>query len=144
MDKEFDLTRFIIKVLIFGALIAAFMVFTHIQNLKKLGITDLSPENLASTQSTTIISRVPKAGLMERISNHSKFGRMRLEDEDNIIYLRPGSGIGGEVITINVDLSNDVTTTYTIESKPKIDLGIVDNARNMDNIIELSKLIEIG
>lgn len=145
MNKnEFALSKLLFMTLFFGITMSLTLVSLHKYRLKKIGIQEITDENLNVNQSKTLSSELNTAALIEILASDSIIGKMKMIETKNGIHLKTGISwkSWGENIKITLKSEQDSRFEYEISSSPKLKTTIVDYGKNLENIKRIEKLIK--
>lgn len=145
-SNQVDLPGSLFKGLFFGVFMAVFLVSTHVFNLKKAGIKDLTKETLGVKQTSTAKSRLSLSQLTQSIKQDKYLGKSTiLERPDEVLIKTRISWFGwGEKIRIQFVEHEGYHTIYNIESFPRLSTLLVDMGRNLKNVKRIQELLDEG
>ncbi len=143
-NNEFALSKFLFMTLFFGITMSLTLVPLHKYRLKKIGIQEITDENLKVNQSKTLNSELNTAALIEILASDPIIGKMKMIETKNGIHLKTGISwkSWGENIKITLKSEQDSRFEYEISSSPKLKTTIVDYGKSLENIKRIEKLIK--
>lgn len=131
--------------LIAGGIVGAimntwFVVSIQKHGLIRLGITELSEENLSTKQSRSVKSAMTFSQLASLIKDRYKQHSVKYNDADQTIEIKKGITLytWGEQITVSSSPENN---TFKISSRPRFIPQFSDNAQNLENVLQIERLI---
>lgn len=144
VGNDINIWVFLFTTIFFGLTMSLFFVPNHIDGLKKYGVNNLTDENLKAIQSDQIISSMKKETFIEKLMELKIFKKAKLIQREGGLTIRTKNDESsmGEVITIIVQPVKESTYKYSIVSKPKNPLALVNGGNGYAQVQELRKLLE--
>lgn len=138
------LREFVYPTLFFGGFMSFFLGTFQIQSLKKIGIHEMTDENLAVDQTKIVNTTIKKIDLIEKLKIDPLIGKMKLKENENGLFFETGLSMKswGEEIKIFLLSDNEGTFEYHISSRPKLKTAQVDYGRNHENIIRIENILK--
>ena len=133
----------LISALIFGAVLAAILVFWQQDRLKKMGIEEIREEHLRARQQRTITSRISTEELVARLKKDGELGLSGLEEDENGLRFntRMTQTSWGEKIAIEFGPAEKGEREITVTSRPRFALTLLDYGKNYENLERIEKMI---
>lgn len=115
----------------------------HIDQIKELGVQDLTDDVLRSKHVRTFITTQSQIELIESFLNDQVMGKMSISKEGNKLQLISGifEDAMGVSITIETLSQTGDTTEYKVVSQPRFNIGQPDFGKSLGYIIRLEKLL---
>lgn len=142
-EGYFSLLKFIGTVIGMGAFMASCFVYWHISQLKSIGVKEFTEQMLKTEQEKEIISSLSKTELLARLKKKYNYSNVR-DLENEITFRTKISDTWGEKIRISVQEHQDGINTFIITSKPRFSFNYLDFGRNLQNIMEIERLLLKG
>ena len=141
---KLSIWEFLFSAIFFGFFMSLILVSISISRLKKMGMKDISDEDLAVKQKREIVSTFNIPEIIERLKKDEKTGKMKLKMLENGIQLSTGVSweSWGEVINIIQIPNGENKYKYQIISKPKLSTTIIDYGKNFENVKRIKKILE--
>lgn len=138
--------KYALAAVFFGSAMSLSLVSLHIYSLKRLGIEDLTTENLTVDESSTVHSPLNWNEVREKLVHDPLIRRMKLKDEDQALFLRHGLSWSsfGEKISIRKLEATETGFRYLIRSKPIFRMTLADYGQNLRNVRHLEQLLQTG
>lgn len=143
VDHTFNLPKLLFSFIFFGGLMSLLFGISHVNGLKKLGITDFTAENLSPRQKRIIRSRVGVDELVQKLKADPETKKLETAEHNNLISFKTSFSkwTWGEKVTIHATKVSDTETEYLIESRPQLKTHMVDSGRNLRNVMRVEKLL---
>lgn len=142
-DELFSFSSFIFKGLFFGLFMALFFTSYHFYELKHLGISNITDEDLKPKQSRFVPSELSIDNIKENIKSLAPEFNLIQSNEQSILLKRNISlkSWGENIIIESSSQGND--QGYMISSKP-IYFQLVDSGSGLANVLKIQKIISIN
>ncbi len=142
-DGSISLWESVYRLVFFGTIMTLALGLSHIYALKRLGVTSFTAENLAVKQTRVVLSTLGLQDILSRLKTNPDFNKMEVIEEGNRLLLSSKiSWMGwGEKISIQPLQVLGSGTEYEITSQPKLGTTLVDSGKNMQNVMEVEKLM---
>ncbi len=145
-DLILEGTFYPVKIIFFfffmGLLWSIGTVSFHVEQIKALGVQNITDAALKSTQIRTFCLELEEIELIEELLNDATLGKMSLSKKGNTIRLR--SGIEGEslgtVMTITQLDQRDGAYVYEVKSRPRMPFVQLDLGKSLSYIMRFEKL----
>ena len=141
---DFVFWKILVSAIFFGVILTLILVPLHIAELKRMGIKELTHENLSTNQEIELEVNISKEDLIHKLMNDPTTKEMSLVESENLIILKTKlSSISfGEKIQIRFNKLRDGMNHILISSKPKLFFTSFDYGKNKQNVEYLKKMIE--
>ncbi|MBK7811128.1 MAG: hypothetical protein IPO62_08895 [Saprospiraceae bacterium] len=135
--------RIIYKTCIFGLAWSLILVSYHKYCLKKIGIRELTEENLGVSHSKILKSKLNIMELIEELKKDYIFGKMKMKEMESGVLLRSNfswKSWGEEIKIILIKQIAD-ENEFQVSSRPKFSLTLVDYGKNLENMMRIENLL---
>ena len=115
----------------------------QINTLRKLGVTDFTPDNLNVSQKRKLLFSLSKEELIDRIRENSHLSKMKMRSNNDEIYLtsRFSWNLLGEIVKIRIRTQEDGMNEFDIVSRPRQWFTLLDGGQNYNHVTVLEKVI---
>jgi len=145
-DLILEGTVYPLKILFFfvfiGVIYSIATVSFHVEQIKGLGVQNLTDAALKSTQIRRFCLDMKEVELIEALLNDPTFGGMSLSKKGNTIRLR--SGIEGEslgtMITLSLIDEREGAYVYEVKSRPRLPTVYLDYGKSLSYIMGFERL----
>lgn len=129
---------------ILGIIITILTVNVHTNKIKSLGIHDIREEHLSVRQERNVKSNLEISEIKEKLRKNHFFDQMTITDIENGIKIKTGLAWNfmDNRITIVQTSNTDKLYQYHISSATNLKWTSLDNGKNLENVIQVAKLIE--
>ena len=140
----FKLWKFLFMTLFFGITMSLILVSFHRYRLKKMGVQEITSENLGVNQTKKIKSGINKSKLIETLKNDPITGKMKMKEIENGILLMTNMTwkSWGEEIKILLKSEENSDFEYQVSSSPKLKITLADYGKNLENVILIENTIK--
>ncbi len=142
-DGKVSLWESVYRLIFFGTIMTLAFGLSHINALKRLGVKTFTAENLSVKQKRVVLSTLSLKDILSRLKTNPDFNKMEVIEEGNRILLSSKiSWMGwGEKISIQPLQVLGSGTEYEITSQPKLGTTLVDSGKNLQNVMEVERLM---
>lgn len=139
-----DWMRISIMAIVFGIFITLWMAFLHVSEIKKLGISDISANDLSPKQEARLESPMSLEEMIHQLKEDRFFGKMDMHVEQDIIHLRSGLSWRsyGDKTSIQLVSKEDENFIYKITSRPQFFGQLIDCGRNLELVYRVKQLMQ--
>lgn len=140
IDETFLWWKYVLKFLLFGGIMAFFIVEHHFSELKRLGLAQITAADLLPSQSKFYPSQLPLNTIKSNILNANI--PFKIVNEDSVsMHLKKGisSKSWGEKLAIETDSQNG-QMGYKVSSKPRF-FQLSDSGSGLENVLTLGKIM---
>lgn len=139
VDKPFSIYKFLFHAFFFGVCIAFMGHYRQVFNLESIGITNPTEKNLKLRQSKTIETDKTLEEIKDILVTHKYITRKSIRSTVGGFKANTTWSFSscGERLEIK---KSKVSNSYTINSSPKITLGL-DYSKNLINVTKIEKLL---
>jgi hypothetical protein len=143
LGRQADLLMNLIYGGVVGLTINLILRSYHIQQIRNLGISEITDEVLSSQQQIEVLSPLSETQLIARLQGEATFSNMQLSRSSNHITLRTKASAEtlGEVIQIKLEATAEGMNRFLISSRPKYLINYFDLGQNLKNVVYLQNLI---
>ena len=142
-SSGFEIQRYLFKALFFGGFMAVLLGTFHILGLKHAGVKSFNAGNLAVKQKKNVRSDINFTRLVSKLKSDPTTQKMELAPDGKHLVIQTGMSwkSWGEKIGIRVIRETANETEYEIVSEPKLRTTLLDNGRNLGNVLRIEKLL---
>ena len=135
--------KFFAWIIFFGGLMSITLVTFHKNRLLKMGISDLTDENLAVSHTKHITSNLNLKEIIEKFKTDPIIGKMKLKEIENGILLstRMTWMSYGEKIKILLTAIHGDDMEYQVSSTPLMKTILVDYGKNLENVKRIEGIL---
>lgn len=143
LGEPFVLWKFLFKSVFFGLFMSLALVSWHLRELKKMGVKNMSDENLAIRQKKTIKTHFSKDEIVNKLKSTPNLDNRSLKESTNSIMIKTKMSwkSWGERISISFNEVEDGIQEITISSKPKAIFAFIDYGKNKKNVLQIEELL---
>lgn len=143
--EGFVFWKFLFLTIFFGLSMSLFSVYEHIGNLKNRGVKDLSDENLNAIQKDEVVTEMRKETFIEKLMELKIFKKAKLIHRDGGLTIRTRGGFYsiGEIVKIDIQHLDKETFKYSLLSKPKHPLALVNGGNGYAQIQEMRRILKL-
>ncbi|MBK7232049.1 MAG: hypothetical protein IPH93_07245 [Saprospiraceae bacterium] len=127
----------------FGLAMSLIIVSYHKYRLKKIGIRELTEENLGVSHNKILKSKLNIMELIEELKKDPIFGKMKISEKESEILIRSNltwESWGEEIkIILNKHIADEYE--YQVSSRPKFSLTLVDYGKNLENMMRIESVL---
>lgn len=142
-EGKVNLWESVYRLFFFGTIMTFAFGLSQINGLKRLGVKTFTAENLSVKQKKIVISNLNMQDILSRLKTNPGFKKMKVIEQGNRLLL--SSNISwkgwGEKITIQPLHASGTETEYEIMSQPKLSTTLFDSGKNMQNVMEVEKMM---
>ncbi len=143
LGDPINLYKSLFQVLFFGGFMTIVLVPGQINTLRKLGVTEFTPDTLSVTQKRIILSSLSQEELVDRIQQNSHLSKMKMRISNNEIHLisRFSWHLWGEIVKICIRTLEGGENEFDIVSRPRQRFNLLDGGQNYKHVTVLEEVI---
>lgn len=136
--------KLLISAFFFGILMSLILVSIHWYWLNKIGVREMSDENISVHQKRILKTKLNKFELIEKLKADPGIRKMKMTEVEDGIILRTDMTwkSWGEEMKINIQAIGENDFEYQITSSPKIKTTLVDFGINLENVNRIENTIK--
>lgn len=141
--ETLDLNRTIYKALFFGICMSLFLGTIHILALKRMGLKSITSDDIGVVQHRRVLSNLNFSQIVDKLKSIPFTRKMETSDSGQSLTIHTGASwkSWGETIKIVSLQETEKGMEYEIISQPKIRTTLVDNGRNLQNVMRIEELL---
>lgn len=145
IGSEGRLWKFLVMTIGFGIIMSLTLVTLHRYRLKKIGVQEITDENIRVGHTKNFKSGLNKNELIEKLKSDPIIGKMKIKEIENGVLVKTGINLmtWGEKIKIILQSDRDPDFEYKVSSHPIVITTLVDYGKNLQNVNRIEKLIKI-
>lgn len=142
-NNAFSIWKFLFMTCFFGIAMSITLVSLHRYRLGKIGVREITPENLKVSQTKSVRSKLNLEELTEKLKADPHFGKMKMINLENGILLKSGTTwkSWGEEIRIILQSGKNEEYDYEVSSSPSLKTTFLDYGKNLENVNYIERLI---
>lgn len=142
-DDTFDVNRLFNRASFYGFWMSLILGTIHIIALKRLGLKSFTTSDLSVNQHRRVSSNINFTQLVDKLKSIPLTEKMELSDSGHglTFQTRASWKSWGEKIKIEVLRETETGTEYEIYSQPKRRTVLIDNGRNLQNVMKIEQLL---
>ena len=142
--EGFSIWKLLFLTIFFGLFMSLFLVGRVKRKFKKLGVVDISSENLQSIQHRTMTSSKSPESLLNSVMENTDFKNIKftLNGEEKDLKMGLSWWTWGERINVNSKAVSDTDFEYEITSMPRTKNLRLDYGKNYENVTKVQQLLK--
>lgn len=137
--------RFVFNIIFFGGIMSLILVEIHKAERRSRGINEFTEENSKLIYEKKFKSKMSMDHLLESLKENMYFASYSIKNIEGKLVLKSRMSMlsWGEIITIGVEDLDESFYEFTVNSKPKYILTLLDGGANYKNLRVLEKMLLI-